>query len=211
MSAFQQLSKRSLSTRATATFPLPSRPAAVAASDDPFETHLNSATAKFRSFGRREVDRGQSKSIEQDHQEELSAAKENLFAVGGRLKRPPVSKSDVFKAEITSVGGKIVRDGHIRHSGGSIAATMSATAQHRQRRAKNEDNVIVSNPSTMTIPVDVPEEELNGKRKDLDSSDGEDVTNHNVGGGTKSNSDLAMMAGVGGVVSMSLGAYQWWT
>lgn len=110
-----------------------------------FESHLDSATSKFRKGDDNKVG---------SEQKTAASETDNVFVVGGRLKRDNVQPTNNENATVHRSQGRIVRTNDETNTvGGSVAAQMSATAKHRHSRMKNEDDVIVSNPSQLTIPV----------------------------------------------------------
>lgn len=116
----------------------------------------------------------------------------NLKSFGGRLRRPPIGQdTKVHKFDLVSIGGRLVRfkdnDNNSSNdtqertsnlsSGGSFAATMSATAKHRLHRQNlNEVAKDKKNPSILSIPITSEDTKLSNNR-DKSANEEEEKTN----------------------------------
>lgn len=131
-----------------------------------FESHIDSATAKAKLNNGNDQSAGSGAGASAGASSASTSTSTTLpadavFTIGGRLKRDNGNASQGTTNENDNVPGINRSHGRILRTtneetngvGGSVAAMMSATAQHRQKRMKNEDDVIVSNPSQMSIPV----------------------------------------------------------
>jgi hypothetical protein len=152
---FTKICIRALSNSSASTGRSFLRPERVAkTTQGAFSSHMNSATAKFRNVDDRNI---RDSEGSRSPAESIPDPEREIFVQGGRLKRTNAqSNSNENTVQVNRMKGRIVRTSETDENataGGSIANQMSATARHRLNRGKNEDGVIVSNPSQLSIPV----------------------------------------------------------
>lgn len=157
----------------------------------PFESQLKSATALHRE------------SLEGSHEEIPGDLEINGK---GRLKRNSIRRSGGASPTLSSIGGRIQRPTIVHlddQLGGSVVASMSATARARRERIPHQEHSEekkVFNPSSLSIPLD----QVNDMQKDSTVIEKES----NVDDGETSSSSFIVpmvgILGIGGLASASL-------
>lgn len=134
----------------------------------PFQSHLTSATAHFRTIER--PTKGNSEEQNDPKPSGASRDENNTHTLftseGGRIRREPLAPAENESPPQVNVShGRLIRNAKTNPSaGGSIAAATSATAQYRLSRInKTNNNAGISNPSSVAIPLSNEKREASGK------------------------------------------------
>jgi len=134
----------------------------------PFQSHLTSATAHFRTIQR--PTKGNSEEQNDPKPSGVSRDENNAHTLftseGGRIRREPLAPAENDSPPQVNVSrGRLIRNVKTNPSaGGSIAAATSATAQYRQSRInRTNNNAGISNPSSVAIPLSNEKREASGK------------------------------------------------
>jgi len=132
--------------------------------ETPFESHLSSATAKYRQLNGSQTNDLSSpcdKGVDQ-------------VLVGGRIKRKHVQKLSIEKVELPAVGGRIIRaapktTSQFERNGWNAVPTMSAAAKLRQRHnygtdVPSEEVTLISSDTGMESKILGKDDEKSEKK-----------------------------------------------